>query len=406
MGRLTYNSRGSPTVEVKVVTDGKYTGRTAAPSGASVGMHETTAFPPGGVAGALRTLQNNAARFVGVDPGDARLIHDTIMSMDDAGDYSAVGGSLAYAISVAAAESAAEHDHTPLYHHLGGQDSYTLPIPLGNILGGGSHAGVGTPDIQEILVCVPSPDTITEAIRINAAIHQELGRLLSKKDASFHRGRGDEGGWAPSMDNIEALDMAARACESLGYTLGVEVALGVDFASSTQYDTNTDTYRYDRSGFVNDAGGQLEFISDIIRQYKLVYAEDAVHEEAFEEMAELRTRFPRTLITGDDLTVTCQARLEKAVECGSCNAAILKVNQAGSLHDALQFADTARRHSIRLVTSHRSGETEDSHMVHVGVATGSILLKAGVVGGERTAKINELLRISEHELICGAARLS
>lgn len=393
------------TVEVEVVTDHIHKGRAAAPSGASVGIHETVSFPPGGPKEALKILQDNADAFVGIDPADTAAIHDTILSMGD-GRYSTVGGSIAYAVSMAAAESSAMYDHIPMYHALGRKESYRLPVPLGNILGGGAHAGTGTPDIQEILVCAPEAETIQEAIRINASVHSRLGQLLSERDPRFHRGRGDEGGWAPSVDNETALELSAKACESLGYTLGREVALGVDFASSTQYDTRTSTYRYDRANFENDAGDQIEYVSDIIRRYHLAYAEDAVHEEAFEDMAEITSRFPDTLIVGDDLTVTNHAILEKAAGMGSCNAAILKVNQAGSLHDALLFAQTAQRCRISLITSHRSGETENSHITHVGIATDSVLLKAGVVGGERVAKLNELLRISEHDLIQGPARLT
>lgn len=404
-GRQIYNSRAQLTVEVQVVTDRIHKGRAAAPSGASVGMHETASFPSGGIKEALETLQDNAGAFVGVDPGDTAAVHDAILSMGSGG-YSAVGGSIAYAVSMAAAESSARYDRIPMYHALGRKESYRLPIPLGNILGGGAHAGAGTPDIQEILVCAPKAGTIQEAIEINARVHDSLGRLLSERDPRFHRGRGDEGGWAPSVDNETALKLSARACESLGYTLGDEVALGVDFASSTQYDTHTGTYRYDRAGFENDAGEQIEYVSDIIRRYRLAYAEDTVHEEAFGDMAEITSRFPDTLIVGDDLTVTNHAILEKAAGMRSCNAAILKVNQAGTLHDALLFAQTAQRHHISLITSHRSGETGNSHMAHVGVATGSMLLKAGVVGGERVAKLNELLRMSEHDLIQGPARLS
>ena len=404
-GRLTYNSRAQQTIEVEVVVDHTHKGRAAAPSGASVGIHETVSFPSGGIKKALKILHDNAKTFVGVDPADAAAVHDTILSMGD-GSYDAVGGSVSYAVSIAAAEAASIREGIPMYHILGRKESYRIPIPLGNILGGGAHAGVGTPDIQEILVCAPKAETIQEAVQINADIHKRLGDILSEQQPRFHKGRGDEGGWAPSVDNETALKLSAQACESLGYTLGDEVSLGVDFASSTQYDTHTDTYRYDRADFENDAGEQIEYVSDIIRRYHLIYAEDAVHEEAFEDMAEITSRFPDTLVTGDDLTVTNHTILEKAARMRSCNAAILKVNQAGSLYDALRFADTAQRHNVSLITSHRSGETENSHMAHVGVATDSVLLKAGVVGGERVAKLNELLRISEHDLIHGLAGLS
>lgn len=405
-GRIIHNSRGSQTVEVDVDVDGVHTGRAAAPSGASVGRHEAVSFPKGGPRRCLDILADNASRFKGVDPGDRQAIYGILKEIDGTDNYSHIGGALAYAVSVAAAEAAAKAGGHPLYRSLRPRDSYRLPVPLGNILGGGAHAGEGTPDIQEILVCAVSARSIRDAIQTNAEIHRELGLLLSKRDPRFTRGRGDEGGWAPSLDNEAALEAAARACESLGYTLGSEVALGVDFASSTQYDEVTGRYVYGRAGFQNDPGEQLEFVSEIIKRYKLKYAEDAVHEDAFDEMAELVSRFPGTMITGDDLTVTNHRILSRAVSSGSCNAAILKVNQAGSLHDAMLFAEMAEKNDIRLVTSHRSGESNDSHIVHIGIATGSVLLKVGVVGGERVAKLNELIRVSGHDLIRGVADLA
>ena len=400
-GRIIYNSRGQPTIEVEV-TAGAHTGRAAAPSGASVGRHEATSFPPGGPRASLDILADCSSALMGVDPSDQAAIGGILHQMDGTASYSRIGGALAYAVSVAAAEAAALAQDLPLYRIISNQSAYRLPVPLGNILGGGAHAGRGTPDIQEILVCATGARSVRDAIQTNMNIHRQLGSMLSEQPG-FTGGRGDEGGWAPNMDNEKALEMAARACEALGYTLGEEVSLGVDFASSTQYDAATGRYVYDRAGFENGPGEQLEFAAQLISRYGLAYVEDAVHEEAFDEMAELTRRFPDVLIVGDDLTVTNHTILERAVRAGSCNAAILKINQAGSLHDAMLFAQTARKSGIKLVTSHRSGESVDSHIVHVGVATDSAMLKVGVVGGERVAKLNELIRISGHDLIHGMA---
>ena len=177
--------------------------------------------------------------------------------------------------------------------------------------------------------------------------------------------------------------------------------MGVDFASSTQWNEEKQKYLYDRAGFENSPKEQIDFAANIIEKYKLIYAEDAVHEEAFLDMAELTAKFPKTMITGDDLTVTNKNILAKAIESKSCNAAILKVNQAGSLYDAIEFANLANQNNIRLITSHRSGESTDAHISHIGLATKSKMLKVGVVGGERVAKLNELIRLSEHDLIRG-----
>ena len=181
--------------------------------------------------------------------------------------------------------------------------------------------------------------------------------------------------------------------------------MGVDFASSTQWNEAKNKYAYIRAGFENKPEKQLDFVSEIIKKYKLVYAEDAVHEEAFEEMAILTSRFPNVLITGDDLLVTNAEILKKAAKIGACNAAILKVNQAGTLYDALEFASEAHKNNIKLITSHRSGESTDSHISHIGIATKSKMLKVGVVGGERIVKLNELLRIAEYDLIRGMAQI-
>jgi enolase len=282
---------------------------------------------------------------------------------------------------------------------------WKFPFPLGNILGGGAHAGPGTPDIQEILICAIGAKSVRDAIETNLAVHKELGKTLQKNDPRFTNGRGDEGGWAPEMDNERALEISAQACENLGYTLGKEVALGVDFASSTQWDEKKKKYIYERAGFENTPQEQIDFAAEIIKKYKLIYAEDAVHEEAFSDMAELAKKFPKTLIVGDDLTVTNAKILKKAISKKACNAAILKVNQAGSLYDALEFARVATKNKIRLITSHRSGESTDYQISHIGIATGSKMLKVGVVGGERVAKLNELIRLSEHNLIHGMAEI-
>ena len=403
-GRIIYNSRGQPTIEVDL-SAGPHVGRAAAPSGASVGIHEAAAFASGGPRRSLDILEDNAERFVGTDASDMAAVHDVLRQIDDTKDYSYVGGATAFAVSIAAAHLASLDAGIPMYQVIKPKKEYRLPLPLGNILGGGAHAGRGAPDIQEILVCAPASRSIRDAIQTNTKVHAQLGRLLAERDASFTNGRSDEGGWAPNMNNEEALEISARACESLGYTLGREVALGVDFASSTQYDPKQDMYVYGRAGFANDPGEQIEFAADIIERYKLKYAEDAVHEEAFSDMAVLVSRFPDVLVTGDDLTVTNHAILRRAVSEGSCNAAILKVNQAGSLYDAVKFAETAAENNVRLITSHRSGESTDAHIAHVGIATDSALLKAGVLGGERVAKLNEMLRVSGHDLIRGVSVL-
>ncbi|MEK6929781.1 MAG: enolase [Thermoproteota archaeon] len=404
-GRIIYNSRGSKTIEVDVISENKFLGRVCAPSGASVGKYEAVSFPNEKPEESLRILNENSQKFVGLESSDLKTIHETLRSIDQSPNYSKIGGALAFAVTIASMESASKSLDKPLFQILSSESSFKFPFPLGNILGGGAHAGPGTPDIQEILICAIGAKTIRDAIETNLSVHKELRRVLEKEDPSFTNGRGDEGGWAPKLENIKALELSAKACENLGFTLGKEVALGVDFAASTQWSEERQKYIYERAGFVNSSEQQIEFAANIIQKYKLIYAEDAVHEEAFDDMAELTAKFPNTLVTGDDLTVTNKDILTKAINLKSCNAAILKVNQAGSLYDAFEFAKVANQNNIKLITSHRSGESIDSHISHIGLATKSKMLKVGIVGGERIAKLNELIRLSEHDLIRGMAEI-
>ena len=404
-GRTIHNSRGTETIEVDIISDNRYLGRTSAPSGASVGKYESVSFPEGGPKESLRILNENSKKFLELESSNLKSIDETLKSIDMTPNYSKIGGGLAYAITIASMESASKAVGKQLFELISKQNEYRFPIPIGNILGGGAHAGPGTPDIQEILISAPGAKTIRDAIETNFKVHKELRNVIEKADPSFTNGRGDEGGWAPKCDNEKALELSAKACENLGYTLGNEVSLGVDFASSTQWNEERHLYEYERAGFENTPEKQIEFATSLIEKYKLIYAEDAVHEEGFDDMSELVSKFPETMIVGDDLTVTNKDILKKAIKNKSCNAAILKVNQAGSLYDALEFAKVADDNNIKLITSHRSGESIDSQISHIGIGTNSKMLKVGIVGGERVAKLNELIRLSEYDLIQGMAEV-
>lgn len=404
-GRLVYNSRGSKTIEIDVISDKKHLGRACAPSGASVGKYEAQSFADNKAEKSLQVLNKNIKKFVGLDSDDLKSIQREIRKIDSTDNYSKIGGAVAYALTIASIDSAAKAQDEPFFKVISQTKKWRFPFPLGNILGGGAHAGPGTPDIQEILICSIGAKTPRESIEMNLAVHKELGKTLQKDNPRFTNGRGDEGGWAPEMDNERALEISAQAIENLGFTLGKEVALGVDFASSTQWDEKKKKYVYERAGFENTSEEQIDFAADIIKKYKLIYAEDAVHEEAFGDMAVLAKKFPKTFVTGDDLTVTNPKILQKAVKKKSCTGVILKVNQAGSLYDALEFAQIATKNKIGIITSHRSGESTDSQISHIGIATGSKMLKVGVVGGERVSKLNELIRLSEHDLIRGMAEV-
>lgn len=405
-GRIVYNSRGSKSIEIDVITDNKFLGRACAPSGASVGSHEVPSFVDNNAEITLQKFDSYKIKFVGVDASDSDAINQIFRNIDSSDNYSEVGGSVAYGVSIASAASASLSLDIPLFALLNKQGPYRFPYPLGNILGGGAHAGPGTPDIQEVLVCPIGSKTINEALETNFKIHKDVRILLEKKDKNFTYGRGDEGAWAPNLNNDDAVSIVAQAVEDSGLRLGKDIALGIDFASSSLWDPKRKTYDYSRQGLVRTTQEQIDFVEDLIKNYHLIYAEDPVNEDDFESMATITKRNNNCFITGDDMLVTKSERVDEARKYGACNAAILKVNQAGTLYDSLDFANTCTKNNIRIITSHRSGESIDSHISHIAVATASKMIKTGVVGGERVSKLNELLRLSEYDLIKGMNDLS
>jgi enolase len=398
-GRIVFNSRGSKTIEIDVVTDGKFTGRACAPSGASVGKFEAQSFPENRPEEALSMLNANINRFVGLQAENLQAIYDALKSIDRTDNYSKVGGSVAYALSIAAVDSAAKALDIPLFKLLKPGKPYEFPFPLGNILGGGAHAGPGTPDIQEILACPVGAKNIIDALDMNFKLHHETRKVIESIDKRFTYGKGDEGAWAPNVNNEQAIEIVEKAVRNCGYILGKDMAIGIDFASSSFWSEEKQLYDYARQGVKRDTGEQIEFANRLIQDYKLIYAEDPVYEDDFESMAVLNKRNPRTLVTGDDMLVTNAAKIREAVKYGACSGAILKVNQAGSLYEALDFAKECKKNNIKIITSHRSGESTDSHISHIAIATGSKMLKSGVLGGERIAKLNELVRLIEYDLI-------
>jgi len=404
--RIIFNSRGSKTIEVDVTVDRKFSGRACAPSGASVGKLEAQSFPDNRPEKALAAFNANRRKFLGLDASDPKAVYDVLRRIDKTDNYSKIGGSVAYALSIAAVDAAARAKGAPLFRLLNPKKPYHFPFPLGNIIGGGAHAGPGTPDIQEILACPVGAKNIVQALEMNFNLHKETRKVIESIDSRFTYGRGDEGAWAPNVTNDKALEIAQKAVENCGYRLGKDMALGIDFASSSFWDEQNNVYNYARQGIKRDTGEQIEFANRLIADYKLVYAEDPVHEGDFESMAVLTKKNRGMLVTGDDMLVTNAGMVKKAVGYGACSGAILKVNQAGSLYDALEFAKECKKNNIGIITSHRSGESVDSHIAHIAVATGSKMIKTGVLGGERIAKLNELVRMSEYDLIAGMAELT
>lgn len=399
--RMIFNSRGAKTIEVDIISDDKFLGRASSPSGASVGKHEAQSFKENSAEKSLDELNKNLSKFIGIESQDPRATYDILKNIDNSENYSKIGGSVAYAISLASVESASKALEIPLFKLLKPSGDYKFPYPLGNILGGGSHAGPGTPDIQEYLICPIGASNIIEAIEINIKVHTQLKTILEKLDNNFTYGRGDEGAWAPNLNNDQALEVVEKAVSDSGYDSGKDVAIGIDFASSSFWNEKNKSYEYLRQGLVRSPNEQIDFVNNLINKYNLIYVEDPVHEEDFEGISIINKNNPECLITGDDMLVTNKNRVKESMKYKSCSGAILKVNQAGSLYDALEFANECNKNHIKLITSHRSGESIDSHISEIAIATSSKLLKTGVIGGERVAKLNQLVRLVEYDLIKG-----
>lgn len=396
--RPAFTGRGDETVEAEVLVGASGSrGRAAAPAGASAGKHEAVHLPPGGSAAAIAKF--DASRLVGVDASDPRAVTEALRSIDPTPNYSLVGGATAYAVSVAALEAAAAELGRPMHELIGlyGEGGPAIPLPLGNVLGGGRHAGGGAPDLQEFLVFPENPRTPIDAIRANLRVHALVRRGIEKRDPTFPAGRGDEGAWAPRMGSLEALELVSEAAAAASDELGVRIGLGIDAAASTLWSPPEGVYVYRREGRRLDPQAQASFLEELADRYGLRFLEDPLHEDDFDGLAEM-TRWARArgvLLVADDLVATNASRLERAAAVGAANGAILKVNQAGSLGEALSFAAACRARGYAIVASHRSGDTWDPHLAHVAVGTGALMMKSGVVGGERIAKLMELLRIHE-----------
>ena len=404
-GRLLFNSRGNKTIEVEVSSDNKFVGRASAPSGASVGRQEVQSFPSNSPRLALKVLRENAHRFIGIDSSSQQEIYDVLRKIDASPNYRILGGAAAFAVSIAALESCSKASAEPMFKMLTKSKSYRFPFPLGNVLGGGAHAGPGSPDIQEILVSPLGANKIDEAVAMNFRVHQQVGKEIEAIDPRFTYGKGDEGAWAPNVDNDSAIEIVEKAIVNCGFVLGKEMCMGIDFASSSLWDDKTKRYEYTRQGISRSTEEQIDFVNDLIKKYKLFYVEDPVNEDDFDSMALITKRNKTCLVTGDDMLVTNASLVKRAASEEACSGAILKVNQAGSLYESLLFANECCNNSIQIITSHRSGESTDPHISHIAIATDSVLLKTGILGGERVSKLNELLRISEYGLIEGMAEI-
>jgi enolase len=393
--RRVFNSRGAPTIEVEVFTEG-CCGRALAPSGASTGIHEVVAYPHGGVEQAIHLVEDVVTpKLVGLPLDDLTAIDALLHELDGTADFRILGGNTALAISLATAKAAAAEQGITLYQTMGHPSAHRLPHPLGNVLGGGKHAGRNAPDVQEFLVLPLQVTSFTEAAQANLRVHAEVGAQLEKMDPTFTGGKGDEGAWAPNLSNDEALAVVVAACEVTSKELGVDVRPGLDVAASSLWDAEEALYVYPREGVERDPGDQIDYIATLIETYGLVYVEDPLHEDDFDGFTELTQRVTHCLICGDDLFTTNTERLTRGIDRGAGNSIIIKPNQIGTLTDTRRAVELATNAGFVPVASHRSGETCDPYLAHLAVGMDCPVIKVGVLGGERVAKVNELLRIEE-----------
>ena len=393
--RKLFNSRGDETLEIDMLTVAGF-GRASAPAGVSRGKAEVISYPEDKIDLAIERVEEVVApELIGRNADEQGEIDILLHEIDGTEDFRNLGGNTAYAISLATADAAASSYNMPLFQYLAGYFADELPYPLGNVLGGGKHAGGRTPDIQEFLVLPIDAKTFLDAAEANVLVHQKVGSLLKKRNADFPGGRGDEGAWAPSMENMEALEIVMRACEEVSEQSGVKCRIGLDIAASTMWRQKEQCYKYDREGIKRNSAEQLDFVLGLVKEYDLAYVEDPFHEDDFESFADLTRKVKDCLISGDDLFATNKRRLAHGMEAGAGNAIIIKANQVGTLSDAWEAAKLAKRGLYTPIMSHRSGETTNTQLAHLSVAFQCPIIKTGIVGGTRVAKINELIRIEE-----------
>ena len=387
--RRILDSRGNPTVEAEIRTESGGFGRGAAPSGASTGEYEAIERPAEEAIAKAREVA--VPRLEGqVYAGDQRGVDGALRGADGTDDFSEIGANSAVAISMAAAKAAADVLGAPLYQHLGGAfRGRDFPTPLGNVIGGGEHAADAT-HIQEFLAAPVGAPSVADAVFANAAVHGEVGDILTDRDVPA--AKGDEGAWAPSIDDSEAFEIVEEAVETVADDVGFDIKFGLDVAGAELYDAEEGVYRYGDD--TRTPAEQTDYIAELVDEYDLAYVEDPLDEDDYEGFAELTDRVgSETLICGDDLFVTNTERLAEGIEQGAANSILVKPNQIGTLSDAFDAIELAVENGYDPVVSHRSGETEDTTIAHLAVATDAPFIKTGAVGGERTAKLNELIRI-------------
>ncbi|BBK31939.1 enolase [Stella humosa] len=400
--REILDSRGNPTVEVDVRLETGTTGRATVPSGASTGAHEAVELRDGdkgryGGKGVLKAVDAVVGEIFdtlsGMDVEDQFAIDRALIALDGTPNKARLGANAILGVSLASARAAAAEADMPLWRHVGGAYAHRLPVPLMNILNGGAHADNAL-DIQEFMVAPIGADTFAEALRMGAEVFQALRRQLLA--AGHNTNVGDEGGFAPALNSTEeAMSLVAKAVEAAGYRLGEDVALALDPASTEFYKDGR--YVLKGEGKTLDSGGMVAYYEDLCRRYPILSIEDGMAEDDWDGWIALNKAIGgKVQLVGDDLFVTSTARLRDGIARGAANAILIKVNQIGTLTETLDAVDTAQRAGWRAVMSHRSGETEDTSIADLAVATNCGQIKTGSLSrSDRTAKYNQLLRIEE-----------
>ena len=400
--REILDSRGNPTIEVEVLLSDDSFGRAAVPSGASTGAFEAHESRDGDKSRYLGKGVRNAVAAVvekidnaltDVDATDQRMVDTTLIDLDGTDNKKKLGANAILGVSLASARAAADSADLPLYRYLGGSNAHVLPVPLMNIINGGAHADNGV-DIQEFMIVPLGAETFSDALRWGTEVYHHLKKLLSEKNLAT--GLGDEGGFAPDLStNRAALDLISEAIKLAGYQLGKDIALALDVASTEFYSESTGKYTFE--GKERTAQEMIAYYADLIANYPLVSIEDPLAEDDWAGWTEITAQLgSKVQLVGDDLYVTNPTRLQKGIDHKAGNAILVKVNQIGTLTETMDAVALAQRHGMKAIISHRSGETEDTFIADLAVATNAGQIKTGAPArSERVAKYNQLLRIEE-----------
>lgn len=402
--RQILDSRGNPTVEVELITESGFVGKAAVPSGASTGVHEAVELRDGEKSRFMGKSVNKAVynvnktiaeELIGMLVDNQNGIDRTLLQLDGTENKSELGANAILGVSLAAADAAAKYHGIPLYNYIGGVSANTLPIPMMNILNGGSHADNNI-DFQEYMIMPVGAVTFSEALRMGVEIFHHLKAVL--KDAGYSTNVGDEGGFAPALkSNEEAIEVVLKAIEKAGYKPGEEVFIALDPAASEFYNDDTGLYELKSNDTKLSSDDMVQYWSEWVKKYPIISIEDGLAEDDWQGWAKMTAEIgDKIQLVGDDLFVTNVKRLVRGIQNSVANSILIKLNQIGTLSETIQTVDVAHRSSYTTVISHRSGETEDTFIADLAVALNTGMIKTGSASrSDRIAKYNQLLRIEE-----------